>query len=844
MDKTTSRLKRIKKIAPAAAGLLVFGLIILLGMMNQALLDRLSDLRSAPRDNVQWGLMQLQNEYSRFQLAVNEAQYSNTSSTAEVAKRFDILYSRLEIIEHAPIYADLRDDGGFAALLERCREGIGQIGAIVDSGRDLAQQLPQLSQVVSSYQAPVQALVLDAVTKFAARSDAERLDLSRFIQNMGIVAAALVLVLMGSIGLLFAQSRTLRKREAALLESRNLMSAISRVSLDAIVVSNDRGEIVEFNTSAQKCFGHDAAQAIGADMAQLVIPERYREAHRKGMERYLATGQTNVIGKRIEIDALHASGQEIPVELAIGVTQSEDGPLFIAYLRDISQRKNDEAALRKALEDANQGIRAKERFLATISHEIRTPLNGVIGVMDLLRDTKLSATQAHYVQIAQQSGQALLSLISDILDLSRMNASGVELHLETVPMHSIVLDAVETTSVGAAANGNRVEIDLGEDVPGSVIADGDRLRQVMLNLLSNAQKFTQAGKIAVSVKRIGGTREKPELEFSVSDTGPGFEPSMAENLFKDFSTLDASYQRQTGGSGLGLAISRRIVEAMGGKIGAEGRPGEGSRFWFTVTLAVASARPRRAEKTSPAEVSLAILVAEDNPTNLLVTRQMLQSAGHRVDEARNGAEAVALARTNAYDAILMDISMPGMDGIEATRHIRLEPGANGQTPIIALTANAEQEGAAQALAAGMNGYLAKPIRRADLIASIGHIIKESRKAMQKPVFDETIYAGLCADISDEGAREVLHTFLYELAGRHGEVRMAHEHGDVHAYGKLCHAIAGAASMVGAAKLATIAHEIDVMNKAGKHDAVLETFRDLEASIIATRDALGPRAAAA
>ncbi len=832
----------LKSAGPAAV-LLVLGLIVLLATMNQALLNRLSELRSAPRDNVQWGLMQLQNEYSRFHLAVDDALHGTTGDKGEIVKRFDILYSRLEIIRSAPIYADLRDDAEFAKLLERCRIAIEQIAAIVDAGQISQPQLPQLSALVTSVEPAVQALVLDAVTRFAARSDAERMDLSRFIQNMGLAAAALVLVLMISIVLLIAQRRQLRRREAALLESRNLMSAISRVSLDAIVVSNDRGEIVEFNTSAQNCLGHDAKEAIGADMAELMIPARHREAHRKGMERYLATGQTTVIGKRIEIDALHAKGHEIPVELAIGVTQSENGPLFIAYLRDITQRKNDEAALRKALEDANQGIRTKERFLATISHEIRTPLNGVIGVMDLLRDTKLSATQAHYVQIAQQSGQALLSLISDILDLSKMNASGVELHVETVPLHSIVLDAVETTTMGAAANGNQVEIDIGEDVPRSVVADGDRVRQVMLNLLANAQKFTQGGKIGVSVRRIGGPREKPLLEFSVTDTGAGFDPDMAENLFKDFSTLDASYQRQTGGSGLGLAISRRIVEAMGGKIGAEGRPGIGSRFWFTLSLPVANARPRRTEKPSPTHDSLSILVAEDNPTNLLVTRQMLQSAGNRVDEARNGAEAVALARNNRYDVILMDISMPGMDGIEATRHIRTEAGENSLTPIIALTANAEQEGAAQALAAGMNGYLAKPIRRADLISSIEQIIKQNRTAMQNPVFDETIYAGLCSDITAEGARDVLQTFLGELESRHGEVRAAHQQGDARGYGKLCHAIAGAASMVGAANLAAIAHEIDVMNKTGNGEAVLKTFRDLEASIIATRDALALKAAA-
>ncbi len=333
------------------------------------------------------------------------------------------------------------------------------------------------------------------------------------------------------------------------------------------------------------------------------------------------------------------------------------------------------------------------------------------------------------------------------------------------------------TSVGAASNGNYVSVEIGDGVPVTVIADGNRLRQVMLNLLSNVQKFTKGGEIAVSLVRTGDFAGQAMVEFSVTDTGPGFDPALAENLFRDFTTLDASYQRETGGSGLGLAISRRIIEAMGGEIGAEGRPGEGSRFWFRVALPVSAAAEKAVAEIEAVQDRLKILVAEDNSTNLLVTRQMLQSAGHRVEDARNGAEAVERAEADRYDLILMDISMPGMDGIEATRAISAGNGPSRLTPVIALTANAIQEGVEHTLAAGMNNYLSKPIRRADLIAAIEAIVEENKKAMNDPVFDETHYQQLCHDITAQSAREVLQTFLGELAGRHDELRSAKERGD-------------------------------------------------------------------
>jgi PAS domain S-box-containing protein len=804
----------------AVAGI---GLLIVLAVMGAALLSRLDALKAAPRDNLQWGMMQILAEYDSLQLTLLEEQLNAGNDLAKVRTRLDILQSRANLIRTAPVYEDLRNDTSFHASLGRLYLVMEDFERIIDqpdtSGGEIIRTLYERS---TEGKKSIRQLVLAAIVKFGSAADAEREDLSRFIQRLGSVGIALVALLLSAAFFYYLQGRTLARRERDLLESRERMSAASRVALDAIVMSDQHGKIIGFNDAATICFGYSKEQAIGADMASLIIPEHHRELHRRGMERYLSTGVTHVIGKRIEIEALHCDGREFPVELSLGVAKTGDVPIFIAYIRDISDRRRSEVELRKALDDAQAGERAKSRFLAVMSHEIRTPLNGIIGAMELLQQTPLDDSQAQYLGIAVKSGENLFAVINDILDVSRMNAAGIELKNQRVALREFLSSSVEVVAAGASDNGNQISIHIEPNVPRHVIIDGDRLRQVLLNFLSNAEKFTRGGDILLSVARIGGSDQRPLVEFSVSDTGIGFDPTMARDLFKDFSTLDSSYQRKTGGTGLGLAISKRIITAMGGEIGAEGKLGAGSRFWFRIALPTDEQRVDETveEEHVPQKRSLNVLLVDDNLTNLLVTRKMLNLAGHHVVEARNGAEAVAKGTETIFDVILMDISMPEMDGLEATRRLRASGTPGGRVPIVALTASAMAEDVDRAMEAGMDGFVSKPIRREKLLAEIARHTGERVGDPASAGLDHDVLGELISELGEDIVRTVVKTFSNDLRERKHRLSQSLADKDIRAVQETSHAIVGGASTIGALRLAALARELEVCCKSHNVDEVI------------------------
>lgn len=526
-----------------------------------------------------------------------------------------------------------------------------------------------------------------------------------------------------------------KRAEEALRANEERVRLILDSAYDPFVAMDTSGKIIDWNAQAAVTFGWSREEAIGRVLADTIVPENYRDAHRKGLERFLATGQGTVVDKRIEIVALHRDGHTFPVELTITPIRWQQKYLFAAFVHDITKRKRAQEELQAAKEAAESANRAKSEFLANVSHEIRTPMNGIIGMTELTLDTELSPEQRDYLNLVKASADSLLTVINDILDFSKIEAGKMDLDRVEFLLRDSLGDTLKTLAQRAHNKGLELACHIAPDVPDALIGDPGRLRQIVVNLAGNAVKFTERGEVVVHVEKVKEAPGQVELHFAVSDTGIGVPADKQQAIFNAFEQADSSTTRRYGGTGLGLAISSRLVNLMGGRIWVESKPNSGSTFHFTASFVLQEAPAPPPVRHAVDLDNLPVLIVDDNATNRLILEEMLRNWGMKpavadgADAALKLLEAAERAGTG-FALVLVDGHMPDVDGFELAQKIKQHPEL-AQATLMMLTSGSQAGDIARCRQIGIAAYLMKPIKQSDLFDAIINVLGTSARAETK-----------------------------------------------------------------------------------------------------------------
>ena len=797
--------------------------------------------------------------------------------------------------------------------------------------------------------------------------------------------------------------------EAAVRESEQKLAGIVDSAMDTIISVDADCQIMVFNAAAEKMFGYSADQVVGQPLTGL-IPERFRGAHEQHVHRFATEGITSRrMGALGEIVGRRANGEEFPIEASISKVEAVGQRVLTVILRDITDRKRAEEELQRAKEAAEAANAAKSQFLANMSHELRTPMNAIMGMTDLALSEQLPVTVRDYLQTAKESANLLLELLNEIVDLSRIEAGRFELESTPFDLRKTVEQVVKTVGVRAYEKGLELVCELPDELPDNVVGDLLRLRQVLMNLVNNAIKFTPKGEIVVQTAVEEQTPETVSLRFSVSDTGIGIAAEHLDKIFSPFTQADASTTRRFGGTGLGLAISQRLVNLMGGRIWVESQPQKGSTFQFTITLplgeqnddqagtllpgqeafrdlpvlviaenatsrrillhALASwsmqadeasdvptglakiheaagagrtyrlvladaampgidgftlfgwlqqdqrlagsvilmlsaadrqrypeqcrdlkeiclekpvsrstlfnavakavgvqglAVPRESESVLQAPArQLRVLLAEDTPANQKLVLHVLGKRGHCIEVAQNGREALELLQKHYFDAVLMDVQMPEMDGLVATAAIRkLDDPKNSRLPIIAMTAHALKGDRDRCLAAGMDSYISKPIdgnKMIEMVERLGAKAEGGRPSEEHAAEGEDTHSPLPAahfsipnsspfNLDEAMARLGGESELYhEMVGFFfsdglklvAEIQVAAGAGDATAIERKAHRLKGTVLYLGAEATVEAVARVETLGRSGDLTEAAEAILSMETEVTRLAEALRP-----
>lgn len=711
--------------------LLGLGLLtILLGLMISKLFSEYRNL-SIVEDTIFTGqdYYQLNAQLADLDITLLEHITNNNLSKDELLIKVDTVLNKLLVLESSQSGVILGYNEEVRVLMKPIDQFVDETISFIDGEDKISfDNILIMHEMVKQARPKVSKNAFLVYRLAVIGSQEQRKNFSKQLMWTSSSAVLFLIMLAGLLLLLDRMLRSAIIRSDELTASSRQLALTVAGSMDAIIIADGYSKIIEYNTSAQGVFGWYRDEIIGRTMEELFFRKGLRDAYKNAMAQSLELSHTNAVdGVRVELTAWRKNGEEFEVELNMTYVERNDDAIYMAYIRDISDRKVAEKILIEARDRAERTDKAKSQFLAVMSHEMRTPLAGIIGVMDLLKTTKLTKKQDHYVQIATSSGEVMLEHINEALDITRIEDGALNLSPQEFNLADLVRSLVEVLKPLASEKVLNLDFQIDSNIKTNFMGDSLRIRQILTNLLGNSIKFTDEGSIQFVIGH-SYVSDVSTVKFKITDTGVGIAPENHEKIFEDFVAISSGDQRQTRGDGLGLSISRKIARQMGGDIIVESNINEGATFILSLPLEQVAkmdvVEPKGLDIPVENSKKINVLVVEDSITNREVLCDMLEGMGHKVSGAINGLEALGQVKKQIFDIIFMDINMPIMGGIEAAQKIRSGGGLNSKTYIAGLTAHGSDEFGVEAEQAGMDCYFTKPIRLAALRKIISDVTSD------------------------------------------------------------------------------------------------------------------------
>ena len=846
----------INRIMRRRAQLAIFSALSFFCLIATAVLTfqvffKLEEYSSARNGNISWNLAQVEVDHIQLVSALRALSPDAPDRLRDVRLRFDGVYNRVNTLQHSPSYQSALDVTDAATHLGHIYTELRSLIPVIDAdNQTLMAQRDTLLDAVTALSPDVRALSVEGIFIDATRSVTERKALTSKLMHLAFLSLLLVTTLLCMMLLLWRLYLRYRTRAIESRTTLNRLSTILNTSKDAVIVFREDGRIVDTNNTARDLFG--LGTHVGLDPSRPVnIADILSHQNDQGDDIPMAgkifidACRGDAMGPNPLRARLH-DGQFVPVEVSANLATRSDDEVCVCFLRDISDRLAADAEIQSARDKAFEVERAKTKFLARISHEMRTPLHGIIGSLDLLTDTPLRPDQSRYAEVMKSSAQVLLAQIDDAMGVSRSGGPQLDLSLMPFDLDRLLEDLVLSQKPEAHARGTELGLTQDSTGFGIVCGDPDRVHQVLLNLVSNAVKYTENGQVSLLAHRLTDDDTPNDvIEFQIVDTGIGIAQSDISRIFDDYVRLSHAGQDTVEGSGLGLGIARNLVTLMGGEIGAESFEGEGSLFWVRLPLPASPDTVGDPGETAHPIVpheghSQSVLLVEDNATNRFVLGQMLVSDGHNVKLASCGLDGVAMATARPYDLIIMDVNMPDINGIEATRRIRTALGPDHIPRIAALTAYFSEMDRTAMAAAGIDEVWTKPLKLADMRALLNGVGARSQAPQMAPDTAAKDRPDIVTDALSELRTSVplkrLTAFVEQFAS---EAQMLVESvGTTPAltddtFAQKLHKLAGSAAVLGAVRAQALLAQAEDAARQKKHPELDHALRQLADILPAT-----------